>query len=563
MAVKTPVKIGLLVAACLMVIALTLQVFGSGQKAGDDSGATLKVGKTETRNNLSSTCVTSSSDGSTFSARRVLLFSDNPHPLNREIVARLSQQLKDCPLIEFLEVTNRPFTLTNGAGTPDLFLNVNLVKLDQEGIVSTTMKSLVAASLGNTPWQSSSHTIDSSTPPLVSFQWNATEESETTFTGLRTDRYADTARSIADELAKAIRKQIEELSDKHPRLPGLPEEFYGPYQPVADFDGLKQLQARRAASYCGLFTHNQTFWQFQTATNPVPQLERLIRELTASGWIFSDVQLTNTLAWRAHGKQGGAELEIFRHRRGGMNLSLDEDKQTHLDFIAHYRQPFSREEREAALDKLFAGEQSVETLLPFRNSFSSAQRQKFFERVEKDPVTSPQACVQLAEHYLQRKRTNDSIRLLIRAKALTATLKEPASLQSNIEGVAKKISPKKELELEVTPEICRELGFLELTNAPPIIGQNRGFDQPLVFFGPGKHGLKIYSLMVGSPQKETYPWRFVQSEDGVRSSSWSSFNPSSRGDWQHSFTFDGQQLKVTAIPLPDQKQVKFTVEAGD
>ena len=281
---KTPVKIGLLVAVCLVIIALAIHFAGSSRKAGNEPTASLKIGKTETRSSMGSSSSTSSSENSTFSARRVLLYSDNPHPLCRKIVARLEQQLRDSPFIEQVQLTDQPYLNTDAGPAPDLFLTVNLAELKQSGIVSSTMKALVTASMGNTPWQSSYYTSDATTAPRVSFEWNASVDSETTFTGVRTDRYADAARSIADDLAKSILKQIKDLAGKYPVTPFLPPEFYGPYQPVADFEFLKELKAHRAASYCGMFTHNETFWLFQTTTNPVPQLERIVASLTADGW---------------------------------------------------------------------------------------------------------------------------------------------------------------------------------------------------------------------------------------------------------------------------------------
>ena len=300
---KTPVKIGLLVAGCLVVTVLASISLGPHRKAGNDSSAFLKIGKTETHSSMSSVSSSSSSENSTFSARRVLLYSDNPHPLCRKIVARLEQQLKDSPFIEHLELTDQPYINTNAGPAPDLFLTVNLAELKQSGIVSSTMKALVTASMGNTPWQSSYYTSDATTTPLVSFEWRASVDSETTFTGVRTDRYADAARSIADDLAKSILKQIEDLAGKYPATPLLPAEFYGPYQPVADFEFLKELNAHRAASYCGMFTHNETFWLFQTTTNPVPQLERIVASLTADGWKMTDNQMTNKWSNHIQGRQ--------------------------------------------------------------------------------------------------------------------------------------------------------------------------------------------------------------------------------------------------------------------
>ena len=164
MFVKPVVKIVLLVAICVLVAVPVIHFFGSSRKAGDDSRAMLNLGKTETHNNMNSSTTSSFSDNSTFSARRVLLYSDNPHPLCRKIVAHLEKRLKDSPFIEQLQLTDQPYINTNGGQGPDLFLTVDLAELVQSGIiVCSTMKALVTASLGNTPWQSSHYTIDATT----------------------------------------------------------------------------------------------------------------------------------------------------------------------------------------------------------------------------------------------------------------------------------------------------------------------------------------------------------------------------------------------------------------
>jgi hypothetical protein len=198
-------------------------------------------------------------------------------------------------------------------------------------------------------------------------------------------------------------------------------------------------------------------------------------------------------------------------------------------------------------------------LLPFQYLFSPAQRERFYALAEKSPATSPRTCIQLAGIHLNRGHTNDAGNLLLRAKALAGTVKDASSLESDIQAMAKKISPRKELKLEVTREICRELGFLELTNATQTFEQTRDLGRPLVFFGPGGRGVKVYSLTVSPPQKGSYPWMLVKAEDGGRSCSWGGFNLSSRGEWQNSFTFDKQTLKVTAVPLTATNRVKFTI----
>jgi hypothetical protein len=272
--------------------------------------------------------------------------------------------------------------------------------------------------------------------------------------------------------------------------------------------------------------------------------------------------MTNRWENRVAANNGDARLEIFRLRNERMGFSFDEPPLAQLDFVAHYRKAFSREERDAALEKLLATPASVETLLPFVNDFTREQRGKFYELAERSPGTSPQACLQLAQHYLNQKRTNDAVHLLLRAKALAATLKDAAPLNSSIEALAKKISPKQEFKLEITPDLCRELGFLELTNLAQTIEQSRDFGQPLIFFGPGQRGVKIYALTVSAPQKGAYPWLFVQAEDGMRSTFSSSFTPDNKGEWRHAIIFDKQMLNILGVPASDKKQVKFTVRVG-
>ena len=453
-------KPGLTFAAFIVGLILIVGSTGLGcrrKAANEPAGAAFNLGKTETRSSLSSASTSSASDNSVFTSRQILFLAENPHPLSRRIAALLAQQLKDFPQIEQLETANPPTLLAEGAAAPDLFLRLNLVALTEDGILSRSMKATVAASLGSAPWQCNYYSQDATTPPLVHFDWDATLETESTFSGIRSDRYADAARSIADEIAKAVRKQIEDLSAKYPALPELPRDFYGPYQPVADFDFLKDIQARRACSYFDLLTHNQTFWQFQTATNPVPQLQRLISRLETAGWKISTANLTNTEDYLIRCRQGDDELEIFRQRTDRM--SFPPPVQQEMDFVAHYRKPFSKAEREAVLEKLFAEPVAIESLLPFQNSFSPAQREKFYALVEKTPAASPRAYVQLADVQLRRHQTNAAVAVLLRAKALAVTLDDAAALDSDIEEQAKKISPKIKLNLTVTPETAARSAF--------------------------------------------------------------------------------------------------------
>jgi hypothetical protein len=551
--VKGFAKVGIIFAACLLAFFLITRLpgRGAGPKAGaGTSGAAFSVGKTETHNISFAGSTSSSSENSTFSARRVVLIQTQSHPLTIQIGALLAERLKNCPEIDQVEIIEPSALLTPGPA-PDLFLRLDLIHLKEEGLLSRSTKSTVTAFLGTAPWQSSHFTQAPTTPPLVQFAWNATFESDSTFRGIRTDRYAELARGIADDCAKGISNQIATLSAKFPPLPDLPSEFFGPYEPVEDFDFLKEVKAVRTCSYHGLMTHNQTFWIFHTPTNPVPQLERILSQLQATQWKVGNASVTNTEDYYISAERDHAELEIFRVRPHGIALASSGTPPTSVEFVVHYRKLFIRQKLEAALEKLFVERRSLETLLPFQNSFSGDQRERFFALVENSPATSPQACLQIAESYLHRKETNAALNLLSRANALMVTARDPSEMHSRVETLAKKISPKEKLNLKVTPEICRELGFIELTNGLESVEQERDLGQPLLMFGVDERGVRTLALTVEPPRKGVYPWIMVQAGEGVRSTTSSSFDLAHRTNWEHTFTFDQLTLKATAVPVSD------------
>jgi hypothetical protein len=520
------------------------------------TGASLNVGKTESRNNMTSGTSSSSSDNSTFNARRVLLLTNsNPHPLSQRINSLVAQGLKDSAQIEKIETGN----LSSGAEAPDLFVLVEVIDLKEEGVLSRSLKATVTASLGGAPWESRHHVQSHGTPPVVQFNWNATLDHESTFSGLRTDRYKESATDIAAQLLKGMTNEIKNLSKKFPPLPGLPAEFYGPYEPVADFAFLKEAKAQRAYSYYGLFTHNDTFWKFQTATNLVPQLQRIADQFEAAGWKADSTSLTNTYDHYLRFRQKDAELEIFRAERNRLDPTALDKKENAIEFIAHYRKSFSDAEREAALEKLFTTNSPLETLLPFQNSFFQKQRERYYAILEKAPASSPRSSLLLAEVYLQRKNTNAATKMLLRAKALDAML-DSSDLESKIDALAKKISPKAKLKLEVSPEIYRELGFLEITNSTQSFELERPFGQPVLLFTEGDRGPRTFSLNIHAPRKGSYPWSMIERQGYGRSSSSSEFALPANGNWQQSFTFDKRSLIFKVSLLPDKRGFKYNIE---
>ncbi len=541
--------------------------FVSENTRSSESIPKLQVGKTETRSSMTSGHSSTAPEYATFNSGRVLLLSDNPHPLCRKIVDRLEQRLKESPHIRAVERLNEPVTITQRDGAPDLFLRVDLVSAKGSGVLTSTFKSVVSASLCSTPWLDTSYPSDGSSAPVVIMNWEATVDSESTFLGLTTDRYEKAAHDIAHSLAESMTKKLAKLSEEHPPLASLPAEFFGPYEPVADFDWLSTVSARRSASYCGLFTHNETYWRFQTSTNPGPTLKQIAQSLNRAGWKIQPRSLIDTPFPRLEARQGEARVTVFRHYKHRSMFDAHTSDPQPLEFIVCHRKALSQTERAQALELLLNRTPwDSETLLPFVHSFDRDQRQRFYDRLTQIGSSSPRSCVQLADLFLDQGRTNDARHQLLKAHALSATRPDSAPLQKQIMELADKIEPLLWGKFEYTPEICRELGFVELEKVTQPLEFTRPFGQPLAFFKrfsnpvePPHTAIRIVALTVNAPAKGFHGYTLRRSEPGVRGCDSGDCFRKVGEVFKRTISTGDQAVTVQAELLPDAKGVKFTV----
>jgi len=565
--VSLKLKSWALIGVTVLAGAFLVLRFVSENTRGSEGIPKLQVGKTETRSSMTSGHSSKAPKYATFNSGRVLLLSDNPHPFCRKIVDRLEQRLKESPHIRAVERLNEPVTITQRDGAPDLFLRVDLVSAKGSGVLPSTFKSVVTATLGNTPWFDTLHMRDGSSAPVVSIEWNATVDSESAFLGLTTDRYEEAAHDIAHSLAKSMTEKLAELSEEHPPLPSLPVEFFGPYEPVADFDWLSTVSARRSTSYCGLFTHNETYWRFQTSTNPGPTLKQIAQSLQGAGWEVQPRDPNSALAQRLEARQGDAWVTIFPKFRTHTLLDDDSSDPQPLEFIVCHHKPLSRTERAPALELLLNRTPwDSEALLPFVHSFEVEQRLRFFERLAQTGSSSPKGCVQLADLFLDQGRTNDARHQLLKAQALSATRPDSETLKRHIEDLADKIQPQSRLELEYTPEICRELGFVEIEKVTQPLEFTRPFGQPLAFFKrfsnpvePPHTAIRIVALTVNAPAKGFHGYTLRRSEPGVRSCDSGDCFRQVGEVFTRTIGAGDQAVTVQAELLSDAKGAKFTV----
>jgi hypothetical protein len=198
-------------------------------------------------------------------------------------------------------------------------------------------------------------------------------------------------------------------------------------------------------------------------------------------------------------------------------------------------------------------------LLPFVHSFAPDQRQRFYDRLTQIGSSSPKGCVQLADLFLDQGRTNDAKHQLLKAHALSATLPDSASLQTQIMTLAGKIEPNSWQEIEYTPEICRELGFVEIEKVTQPLEFTRLFGEPLVFFGRFSNTLRVTALTVRELMKDHYPVEHRSAEKGMRGFATEAFSGQKTGFSEHTLGDGGRAVIVRSEALPDSAGAKFTV----
>jgi hypothetical protein len=525
----------------------------------------------ETHTGLNSSSVITSNDSSRFACGHVILIHESSHPLIQRVGAILRARLEGFGLIQRLEIVDasipankqnlRPM-LPEGARAPDLFLRLGLPQAKESGWVNRTLQATITASIGTAPWQSHQSTTDDTTPPVIGFHWNANLDVRSSIKGFETPKYRTVAESVANDLAKAITNELTKLSGKYGALPALPEFLYGPYQPAPKLHAADQVKAERAMSYFGLLTKNETFWRFRTATNPAPQLEAFAQALKEEQWKIESLELTNQFFIRA--RKEDARLEVFQPREAGLRLQMEPGERELPQFVVHYRLPFSRSEREGAFDRLLDESVPLDRLMLFERSYANAQRDRFYAQLEKAPARRPEAFLSLARMYRQRKDNDRATNALVRARALLVMLREPGDVESQLDAVAKEISPKKALPLQATADTYRELGFIEITNAAPSFSVEKPVGDPLLFFSVAPDGeLRSGALVIGparlSPKGSSYEWTVIQRQRHGRSTTSSSFDLAPQGSWQHSIAHEGYRLEV-AVTSVSGNQLRYAVQ---
>jgi len=459
-------------------------------EGGKSKGIEAQVGVIKVNDGMNFTSTLSSSDHSRFPCRRILILNQSSHRLMERVAVEVQKRLSQLPFVEevvYLPAGRHP---AEGRLAPDVTILLDMprikqIKLPLYRILDATI--LVAA--GSTPYPSSSHYTDQTTPPVLDFKWNGDLSHKSRMIGYETAsaKYTLAANDIAGEIAKGLSKQLTEWTDKSGSMPTLPDSFYGTYHPPAKMsflpgDSLECVQSNR-----GLMKHNETAWRFADNRDTTIALDAIKRQLEGEGWKDYDSEVAGKNSSALRMTRETERLVAFRQEHRFMARQLEVSKpgkpRPTMPLIVHYEDVFSDQETEKALRDLLESGAPSDTLVIFEKFFvRGGLRDRFCEAIEKRPAASVEANIALAQLYQSRGEKDKACRALFRARASLRTLREHADLQRKVEELAQEIGDKKLAEAPIPDEVFREAGFVEITSAPATIEREVGLNEPVVFY---------------------------------------------------------------------------------
>lgn len=549
---RSPAKTALCAVVILGFTVLVFRHFWPGW--GAPPAVAASVGRSEASVSISSSGVVTGHPEGLLRTGLLAVWMEDPHPLGERVVSLVKDQLTSACVVESVEVLKPPWRMPTNRPGPDLFLRIAVADARGFGFFDRESKAEVRATLGTAPYHSTHYGANGSSLPIVEFMWNAAVHVDSKFAGLRTDGRGALASQLASRIASGVSNELYRLAESSPKLPVLPKEFHGSYQPPPAFAFLREFRAQQICSYADLLTHNRTFWTLQI-TNAEPQLQGIVPELEAAQWkvVTHTEQPRYVLMANEH-----ARLEIFEDQ-SEPHASADKPGPSVRQYVVHYSLPFAAAERERATESLFDEATMIETLLAFERSFSPEQRAKFLQRLKKEKPTSAGVCLFLAEHYLHQKETNAALQHVNQARLLTMVAPEPDAYQSRVDDLLKRAAPGQSRPPEISAELFRQTGFQEAAAISGETNVSRAVGQPLVLFGTGIQGPELVALRVDPPRGGTRRYTVIQSAKNRRSTSTTTVSAQQSVSLSDEIALGTNRLRITAALDGSGKNVIWTL----
>jgi hypothetical protein len=528
---------------------------GDSAKGGPPS---VHVAKLISKNNYSTSTVSSHWNPACFPTRSLLLFNRSDHLLMKRVGEKLLELLKKDSQLEHLEyfpVGHRP---EPGIEAPDIVLSIDLESIEESGVVNRELEAQVKAVFG-TSLAASNHSVnDSLAPPVVRFHARMTLDHHSTLTGFESSaaKYSQQGQNIAEQIAEGVLDKLTEEREKHQSQLDLTDGFRPPWREPPSFAFLDELEADQIISVHGLMVHNETFWKLPRITD-VQQVFTTIRdELRSAGWKGGgkdDAPPTQPMRLT----KGPKFLEVFDAVPATEKVAGPGESDTSTGLFVRYCDRMSSEGVSQAMEEMLApGTTSIERLLELRRYANADQRKRILAMVEENPPETTDAWLTLADVFARRKDMDAVKDALRRAHHLTYAVTDTGDATRNIKEKAKKNKLNLEEITKTDPTLFVELGFKPLPpdGEPCHVGISAGQAAKFLLADEGEDWLALVVELgppTGPEDSPTYAMTVLRSGPN-EGRSWSR-NSGRRMDhpYEERLMFHGREVTLRVEKQPD------------
>lgn len=535
-----------------------------------------RVAMGKTRNGVQTFGSPLTQSGTRASVRNIMLICQDRHRVLDCVARQLQESLVRLPDVD--QVAYYPYgSRPEPRGIqPDLFITVDALELQETAfLLSRHIKAIIRWKVSSTLFAEPIRRVPpadksgaASDAIVAAFSAESRLDHESRMVGIEGPlaKYKLEADGISAEMMKSISKQFVGLLDKCGRLPAAPQVLYGTYQEPPAFSFLSDHGAEQLVSVQGLFKNNHTVWRFAEPRAPEEAVTAYRDELKASGWEAEELS-KDYLRMR----KGNERLSVFpEHRRDAASGVFDggwsdssASGASGSSMIAQYTSDFTHEQTHQAMETLLAGQTDVRTLLAFERYFTPEQLDRLQTIVEAAPAFSLDGSLMLARYWAARGQTDKARRYLTRSQALLCSEKEPDAKLQEIRSLAKKLADESLMEVPVSEEVLREVGFVNAGQLTGPLKAEKGPDEPVLLYRRLANGQfhTFTSYVTRSHDASSpAPWVLLVIENREGRSSSVEIGGAARpqGAWDAEFTLqsvmdEGKSAKLTVESMKNKR----------
>ncbi|MFH1716254.1 MAG: PLD nuclease N-terminal domain-containing protein [Planctomycetota bacterium] len=456
------------------------------EPSGSFHGLEAHAGIIRAKNNVQTLSSTAAGGGGRVSVCNIMLICQNSHRLLDRATREFQKSLVKLPYVD--KVTYYPVGTKPEPGglLPDVFVTIDMPKFSERILlrsrhVRATIKWQASTSILGGP----SHSVGADTPPVVQFNIESQLDHESRMVGVesRRARYKLEANNIAGEMAKSISKQLENLLDKHGRLPATPETFNGTYHEPPELPFLKAGSVEQIISGSGLLANNHTVWRLVEGREADEALRAYRDELKTLGWTEEGLD-KDSLRMRKENEH----IYVYHPRSRdpqttAMVWSKSDTPVSGTPMVVHYESYLSGEQMRKAMGDLLDSEVQFETLLVFEKYLRAPeQRERLKSIIERSPVCTLSGYLVLANFWADGGEMEKGRDALLHARAMERAEKSQNARTQEIRNLAKKLGNEGLIEVPLAEEILLEVGFTNAEKIAEPLEIERGLNEPVLFY---------------------------------------------------------------------------------